>query len=167
MLAILREYFADRDDVHIYATLSEGMNLPAIVPLSANRAGMVAYQTPEDMWVRSGIIELSTIADGPDRDLIAAHLQEAARHALYEAWYHQRDYPDFGVINKISNSNFARPETDWATTSHAVQYSRLPHGASRYEARYRILVRPSVTYTNPFLSTPNGTNSSVSDSIKE
>lgn len=147
---MLKEYF-EGQDVHIYEKYEEGMSLPAIVPLSANRSGMVAYQTPEDSWVRSGIIELNTIADGPERNRINADLQEACRHAIYEACYYQRDYPNFGVINKVSNSNYARPETDWATTSHAVQYAKLPANASRYEARYRILVRPSKTYTNPFL----------------
>lgn len=130
------------------------MQLPAIIPLSANRSGMVAYQTPEDQWVRSGIVELNTLADGPDRDLTNAWLQEACRHAIYEAWYYQRDYPNHGIVNKVSNSNYARPHSDWATTSHAVQYAKLPATASRYEAQYRILVRPSKTYTNPFISPP-------------
>lgn len=158
LLTILDDYFKDHPEVHVYERYSEDMQLPAIVPLSANRSGMVAYQTPEDQWVRSGIVELNTIATGPDRDLVNAQLQEACRHAIYEAWFHQRDYPNHGVINKVSNSNYARPETDWATTSHAVQYAKLPSGSSRYEARYRLLVRPSATFSNPFLSTTEGNN---------
>lgn len=158
MLVILREYFQDRSDVHVYERYSEDMELPAVIPLSANRSGMVAYQTPADQWVRSGIVELNTIASGPDRDWLNAQLQEACRHAIYEAWHKQKDYPNYGVINKVSNSNYARPESDWATSSHAVQYAKLPNGASRYEARYRLLVRPSRTYENPFLSIPEGRN---------
>lgn len=157
IITILKEYFEDKD-VTVYERYNEGAQLPCVVPLSANRSGMIAYQTPEDMWVRSAMIELNTVASGVDRDKINAQLQEACRHALYEAWYAQIDYPGIGVINKISNSNFARPESDWATSSHAVQYAKLPNGASRYEAMYRILVRPSATYSNPFLSIPEGRN---------
>ncbi|MDS2171611.1 hypothetical protein Q7C18_02765 [Nesterenkonia sp. CL21] len=163
ILAVLRDYFKDRDDVHIYDRYSEGMDLPAVVPLSANRAGMVAYQTPEDSWARSGIIELNTFADGPNRDIVASQLQEACRHAIYEAFFKQTDYPGLGVINKVSNSNYSRPEGDWATTTHAVQYARLPNSVTRYEARYRLLIRPSKTYSNPFLSVPEGANKGSSE----
>lgn len=158
MLYVLKDYFKDRDDVHVYEKYSEGIKLPAVIPLSANKSGVVAYQTPEDQWVRSAMVELNTIANGPDRDLINSQLQEACRHALYEAWFHQRSYPGIGVINKVSNSNYARPESDWATSSHAVQYAKLPNGASRYEAIYRFLIRPpsASTYNNPFISTPEG-----------
>lgn len=157
-LAILSEFFKDHPDVHIYDQYSEDMELPAVIPLSANRSGMVAYQTSEDRWMRSGIIELNTIASGNDREIVNAQLQEACRHAIFEAWYHQRDYANHGSISTVSNSNYARPESDWATTSHAVQYAKLPAGASRYEARYRVLVRPSRTYDNPFLSKNPGRN---------
>jgi hypothetical protein len=157
LLNVLRDYFADKD-VHIYAKYKEGIELPAIIPLNANRSGAIAYQTPEDPWVRSAMIEMNTIASGPERDVICAQLQEAARHALYEAWFAQKSYPGLGVLNKISNSAYARPESDWATSSHAVQYAKLPNGASRYESTYRILVRPprSSTYNNPFISSPEG-----------
>lgn len=154
LLNILREYF-EGQDVHVYEKYHEGIQLPAVIPLSANKSGVVAYQTPEDQWLRSAMVELNTIASGPERDKINAQLQEACRHALYEAWFAQKTYPGIGVINKVSNSNYARPESDWATSSHAVQYAKLPNGASRYEAIYRLLIRPpkASTYDNPFIPT--------------
>lgn len=157
LLKVLKDYFADKD-VHVYGKYAEGLELPAVIPLSANRSGAIAYQTPQDPWVRSAMIELNTIAVGPERDVICAQLQEAARHAIYEAWFNQRSFPGLGVINKVSNSNYARPESDWATSSHAVQYAKLPNGASRYESIYRLLIRPPAasTYSNPFIPTPEG-----------
>lgn len=157
-LAILRDYFQHRPDITVRERYAEGMTLPLIVPTHRNRAGVVGYMNPHDRWLRSAIMEVSTFIDGPDRDQMNGYLQEACRHALFDAQEKQIEYPGIGVINQIQGGTYARPENDWATTTHAVQYAKLPNNVSRYETTYRLLVRPSTTFVNPFLTTTEGPN---------
>lgn len=167
VLSLLKDFFAgqevnvqgelpDFSQPQIMERYTDGLDLPLIVPLTRNRSGVIPYQTPEDRWMRSAMIELNTFAGGIDRDIVNSELQEACRHAFLEAWVNQTDYPGYGVINMVNSSVYARPDNDWATSSHVVQYSRLPQNVSRFEAIYRILVRPSRTYSNRFLSVPSG-----------
>lgn len=157
-LGVFRDYFKHRPDINIRERYAEDMSLPLIVPTQRNRAGVVGYQNPNDRWVRTAIVEVSTFMEGPDRDEMNGYLQEACRMALFDAQRNQLDIPGVGVINAVQGGTYARPEGDWATTTHAVQYAKLPNSVSRYEATYRVLIRPSKTFFNPFLPTPEGVN---------
>lgn len=159
ILGVLRDFFQHRPDITIRERYAEGLSLPLIVPTQRNRAGVVGYQNPNDRWLRTSIIEVSTFMDGPDRDEQNGYLQEACRHALFQAQRDQVEYPGIGVLNQVQGGTYARPEGDWATTSHAVQYAKLPHNVSRFESTYRVLVRPSTTFYNPYLTTTEGPNS--------
>lgn len=154
--AILRPHFERLIEmggprVHLYFDYATDMLTPAVIVLNTRRTGIEAYETQADEHVRSAILEVLTIAEGLNAEKDAADLQESVRHALLDAWRRQIVIPNYGVINKVTTPTFATRQTDWASASGPVQYAKLPHGASRYEARYRLLIRPSLTYDNQFL----------------
>lgn len=152
MLGVLRPFFTGTD-VKVEAAYYEGMRLPAVIPLHARRSGGVTYQNADQAFTEAALIEVNTICEGVDADLWNAELQEACRHALILAQRNQLVVPGVGVINRIQASTKATRQTDWATATGLVQYATLPAGAVRYEAVYKLLLRPdpNASTTNRYL----------------
>lgn len=164
VLGLLKPYFerlasAGGPDVRVYTTYQDGMQTPGVLILNTRRTGIDAYATRDENWTRSVVLEVNTFADGDNADRDAADLQEAIRHVFLDAHARQVVVPGSGSISAVSSSVMAVRQTDWATASGPTQYARLPSGTSRYEARYRLLVRPDATYDNQFLAPFSGTNS--------
>lgn len=139
--------------VYLYPAFEDNMLMPAVVPLISRRSGSSGYGSASPVYTRVAILELNTITDGPDADEQADLIQEAARKLLLEAWMNQDEVPGVGVINRIDNTVMASAVSDWQTSSGVVQYANLPHGAQRFEAVYRMLIRPprSTEPLNPFI----------------
>lgn len=163
VLGILRPHFArvkqaGGPEVHVYTDYQEDMKTPGVLCLNTRRTGIDAYSTNDEQFIRSVVLEVNTFADGIEPEKDAADLQESVRHALMDAQRRQVIIPGVGVITKVTSPVMATRQTDWATASGPTQYAKLPFGAARYEARFRILVRPDSTYTNKFLAPYNGLN---------
>lgn len=152
LLGILRPFFAGTD-AKVEAAYYEGMQLPTVIPLHARRSGGVTYQGADQAFTEASLIEVNTICEGPEADMQNAELQEACRHALLLAQRKQLVVPGVGVLNRIQASTKATRQTDWATATGLVQYATLPAGAIRYEAVYKLLLRPdpNASTTNRYL----------------
>jgi len=139
--------------VHIYPAFEDNMMTPCVVPLFSRRNGQTGFAGHDGVHTRVALLELNTITEGPDADDEADKLQEACRKLIYEAWLNQVEVPGAGVINRISNSTIATQVSDWQTSTGVVQYANLPAGAQRFEAVYRLLLRPPrrVLPENPFI----------------
>lgn len=128
--------------VHVYPAFEENMLMPAVVPLFARRSGQTGWAGHDKLFTRVAILELNTITDGPDADETADKLHEACRRLIFDAWLNQAEIPGVGVINRVDNSTMASQVSDWQTSTGVVQYANLPNGAQRFEAIYRLLLRP-------------------------
>ena len=152
LLGIFRRYFAGMD-VEIDTEFHEGMGLPAIVARADRRSGTVAFSSPDDRFMKPQVISVSAICEGPNADADASHLIEAARIALRVAEQQQWVVPFVGHIAHIENSTPAARASDWATSTGVVQYASLPKGATRYEAIFRLMLRPPKGGSrNPFIA---------------
>lgn len=163
ILGLLRPWFAAVEaaggpKVNIYTDYQEGMVPPFVLVMNTRRTGIEAYATKEDNWARSAVLEVNTVCDGTEAERDAADLQESVRHCLIEAQANQTVVPNVGVINQITTPVMATRQTDWASASGPVQYAKLPHGQTRYEGRYRLIMRPPSTYENQFLAPFDGSN---------
>ena len=163
VVGLLRPYFdrlvkAGGPDVRVYTNYEDGMVMPCVLAINTRRTGIDAYAVKDEPWIRSVVLEVNTLASGRNADEDAAKLQEAIRHVFMNAQRNQIIVPNVGYINRLSSSVMATRQTDWATSSGPTQYAKLPHGASRYEARYRMLIRPPSTYDNKFLAPFDGVN---------
>jgi hypothetical protein len=156
MLGILRPFFEDKG-VLVAEAFYEGMTLPAVIPLHSRRSGNVGFQNKDQAFTEPALIEMNTICEGPEAKRENAELQEAVKHALFLAWRRQIVVPGVGVINRIQAGSKATEQSDWATSTGVVQYSTLPASAIRYEAIYKLLLRPdrSSSTTNRFLTPTN------------
>ncbi|GAA1411906.1 hypothetical protein AUR04nite_00530 [Glutamicibacter uratoxydans] len=128
--------------VHVYPGFEDDMELPAVVPLISRRSGEAAFLGHDIGEMRVALLELNTITEGPDADSDCHDLQEACRKLIVEAWLNQTEVPGVGVINRITNTIIGSAVSDWQTSTGVVQYANLPAGAQRFEAVYRLLIRP-------------------------
>lgn len=152
---LVRHIFTDYlgpQGVHVHTTFSEDMALPAVVARRDRRSGTIALQSRDDRFLQPAILMVSTLTTGPDADAEGEQLQEACRHALRNAQQQQLTFPGCGSIAVIEGSTHPAKVSDWQTATTVVQYASLPKGAVRYEAIYRLLVRPpdQSTIHNPF-----------------
>lgn len=149
--AIFKAFFKDQD-VHVYTTFSEHMMTPAIVARRDRRSGTLALHSQDDRFLQPAIVMVSTIAEGPDADEICEELQEMCRYALRWAQQNQLSFPNCGSIAVMEASTHPAKVSDWQTSTTVVQYASLPDGAMRYEAIFRLLIRPPQqdTITNRF-----------------
>ena len=152
-LRIFRDYFAGQK-IHIGTLFSDDLMPPVIICRKERRSGTVAHASPDENDLQAAIISVNTITDGIDGDEACEELQEACRIALVQAQLTQRVYPNAGSISTITNSSPPSRVSDWATSTGVVQYSELPKTLVRYEAIYRVLIRPprQDTITNRFLT---------------
>lgn len=152
---VFKQFFTDMD-VHVYTLFSENMQTPAIVARRDRRSGTLALQTRDDRFMQPAIIMISTITDGPDADEMGEELQEMCRYALRQAQQLQVSVPGCGSIAVLEGSTHPAKVADWQTSTSVVQYASLPKIAVRYEAIYRLLVRPpdQKTITNRFKPQP-------------
>lgn len=159
MLGLLRPWFARVEaaggpKVHVYSEYQANMITPYVLVLNTRRTGIEAYETKDDEWARAAVLEVNTICSGPNAEDDCGKLQESVRHCLLEAHRNQTVVPNAGVINQVTTPTLATRQTDWASASGPVQYAKLPIGESRYEARYRMIIRPASTYENKFIAPP-------------
>lgn len=147
MLGIFEPYF-EGTDVNVTPLFEEGMALPCVVARNDPAAGSARAFRADFRFLRPAILSVDTITTGINADDDAAILQEACRIAMQEAWEQQIVVPGVGYIAKIENSTSASRKSDWATSTGPVQYASLPRGATRYEANYRLLVRPDQDQAN-------------------
>lgn len=148
---IFVDFFAGQD-VHVYTLFTENMQTPAIVSRRDRRSGTLALGTKDDRFMQPSIIMVSTVTDGPDGDEMGEELQEMCRYALRRAQQLQISVPGCGSIAVLEGSTHPAKVADWQTSTSVVQYASLPKNAVRYEAIYRLLVRPpdQSTITNRF-----------------
>lgn len=159
MIGLLRPWFArvkaaGGPEVHVYSEYQADMIPPYVLVLNTRRTGIEAYETKDDEWARAAVLEVNTIAVGLNAEKDCSDLQESVRHCFLEAHRNQTVVPNAGVINQVTTPTLATRQTDWASASGPVQYAKLPHGASRYESRYRLIIRPATTYDNKFIAPP-------------
>ena len=158
MLGIFRRFFGDQS-IHIGTLFSEDLTPPLIIARRERRSGTISTKTNDDRFLQPAIIAVNTITAGLDADEAGEELQEACRLAIRQAHLEQWTFPDAGHIASVENSTLATRVSDWATSTGVVQYASLPKGWVRYEAIYRVLIRPPAqgTITNRFISpTPVG-----------
>ncbi len=98
-------------------------------------------------------LSVQAFAADPDGDRDAAILSEAARVVLRDAAARNAGVPGLGHIFRAELVTRPRRVTDWATASGPVQYADLPTACWRYEARYDVEIRKSLTRPYP-LPTP-------------
>lgn len=148
---VFTKYFADQD-VTFYTTFQENMQTPCVIARRDRKSGTLALRTRDERFMQSAIIMVSCITDGPDADQMGEELIEACRYALWEAHQKQISVPGAGSIAVIQESIHPSRVADWQTSTSVVQYASLPKTACRYEAVYRVLVRPPAqdTITNRF-----------------
>ena len=148
---VLEKFFTGQN-VHVYTLFSENMQTPAIVARRDRRSGTLALQSRDDRFMQPAIIAVSTITEGPDADEMGEELQEMCRYALRQAQQQSRSFPNCGHIAVMEASTHPAKVSDWQTSTSVVQYASLPKGAVRYEAIYRLLIRPPAqsTITNRF-----------------
>lgn len=149
---VFAKFFESQEDVHVYSVFSENMQTPAIIARRDRKSGTLALSTRDDRFMQSAIIMVSTITEGPDADEMGEELQEMCRYALRQAHQLQVSIPGCGSIAVISESVHPAKVSDWQTSTSVVQYASLPKNAVRYEAIYRLLIRPPAqdTITNRF-----------------
>jgi hypothetical protein len=152
LVRVVFEQFFAGQDVNIYTLFSENMQTPAIVARRERRSGTLALQSRDDRFMQPAIIMVSTITDGPDADEMGEELQEMCRYALRQAQQLQVSIPGCGSIAVLEGSTHPAKVADWQTSTSVVQYASLPKNAVRYEAIYRLLIRPpdQNTITNRF-----------------
>lgn len=148
---IFEDFFAGQN-VHVYTTFSENMQTPAVIARRDRRSGTLALHSNDDRFMQPVILMVSTLTAGPDADEQGEELQEMCRYALRQAHQRQRSIPNCGHIAVLEASTHPAKVSDWQTSTSVVQYASLPKGATRYEAIYRLLIRPPAqsTITNRF-----------------
>jgi hypothetical protein len=148
---IFESFFAGTG-VHIYSGYSENMQTPAIVARRDRRSGTLALHSQDDRFMQPAILMVSTVTSGVDADEEGEELQEMCRYALRQAQQKQLSFPNCGHIAVMEASTHPAKVSDWQTSTSVVQYASLPKGAVRYEAIFRLLIRPPAqsTITNRF-----------------
>lgn len=139
--------------VHVYSAFEDDMDLPAVVPLFSRRSGESAFAGYNIGHTRVALLELNTLTEGADAEADGHDLQEACRKLIVEAQLNQVEVPGVGSINRITNTIIGSAVSDWQTSTGVVQYANLPAGAQRFEAVYRLLLRPprSIKPANKFI----------------
>lgn len=141
MLSLFKGFF-DGQDVHIGSLFSSALEPPIVIIRRERRSGTASIDSGDDRFLQPAIVSINTITAGPDADQLGEELQEACRVALREAQQNQTYVSGCGSISEITNSIEPSRVSDWATSTGVVQYASLPKNWSRYEAVYRILIRP-------------------------
>lgn len=151
--AILIPFFEGMG-VYVATVFEEGMPLPVVVARQERRSGTSTHFVADNRFLMPALLSIDTLTTGLDADQDGADLQEAARIAIHEAWQAQVVIPGAGYIAQIENSTKPSRVSDWATSTGPVQYASLPRQVIRYEANYRLLMRPDpnqANVTNPFV----------------
>jgi hypothetical protein len=154
MLALFKDFFESQSDLHIGSLFSEGMEPPIVIVRRERRSGTASVDSDDDRFIQSAIVSVNTITAGPDADALGEELQEACRIAIREAQQNQVVVPGCGSISAITNSIEPSRVADWATSTGVVQYASLNKGWTRYEAVYRLLIRPpeQTTVSNRYIT---------------
>lgn len=145
--------FFEGKGVGVHTEFQPNYKAPYVVGRRERRSGL-ASQTPGDERVAiPAVVLVNTVTGGPDADEQNDYLQEATRLALFQARSEQIVIPGCGVINDITNAVPAARVNDWATSTGVVQYASMPNDLVRYEAIYRLIIRPPArsTIINPFI----------------
>lgn len=157
LLGVFRRWFAGLD-VYVGAEFTKEMPLPAVISRADRRSGLQAFHsTSDDRFQRAVVISVSVFCDGPthsglNADRQGGQLAESCALALRHAFSEQWVVPGAGHIAFVDQTIPFTRVTDWQTSTSVVQYASLPDGMVRYEAIYRILIRPPVEGSgNPFL----------------
>lgn len=151
MLGLLRQFF-DGQEVHVGSLYAPELPTPTIIVRRERRSGTASVDSDDDRFLKPAIVSVNTITAGVDADELGEQLQEACRIAIREAQLNQTVIPGCGYISEITNSIDPSRVADWATSTGVVQYAALPKGLTRWEAVYRILIRPPRdAVTNPFV----------------
>jgi hypothetical protein len=90
-------------------------------------------------------IAIYTYAEGVEGDVDSAHLGEACRVVLRNAWTTQVVVPGRGSISSFRTITGPKRVSDWVPSTGPVQYADLPVGVFRYEAIYDLEIRRPVT----------------------
>lgn len=149
---IFRSFFHGQN-IQIETLYTEGMQTPIIVARQDRRSGTLELHSNDDRFLTPVIVSVNTITMGVNADDDASDLQRACRYALRQAQQLQVNIPGGGSIAVLEVSTQPAKANDWQTATSVVQYASLPKEAVRYEAIYRMLIRPpdQSTITNRFM----------------
>lgn len=152
LLAVFNDYF-DGKGVHVGTTYSED-NAPPMVMSREKRHAFGRTSQVDERFLRPAMVVVNTITAGVNADAEGSQLQEACRHALMSAWLDNKIYPGLASISRVETGTYPSLVADWDTSTGVVQYAALPQGWVRYEAIYRLLLRPPTqsTIINPFIT---------------
>ena len=154
LLTLFRDFFAGHEELHIGSLFTEGLEPPIVIVRRERRSGTASIDADDDRFIQPAIISVNTITSGPDADALGEELQEACRIAIREAQQNQTYFPGLGSISAITNAIEPSRVADWATSTGVVQYASLPKQWARYEAVYRLLIRPpdQATVSNRYVA---------------
>jgi hypothetical protein len=141
MLTLFQQFF-DGQDVVVGTLFASHLEPPFVIVRRERRSGTASVDATDDRYILPAIVSVNTITSGPDADQLGEELQEACRIAIREAQQNQTYIEGCGSISAITNAIEPSRVADWATSTGVVQYASLPKGWTRYEAVYRLLIRP-------------------------
>lgn len=161
LIGVFRKWFADvGEPVYVGSEFVKAMPLPAVIARADRRSGLQAFHTTsDDRFQRANVIAISVFCNGPadnglDADKQGAQLAESVTLAMRTAMQEQWVIPGNGHLSVVDCSMPFSRVTDWQTSTSVVQYASLPSSTVRYEAIYRVLIRPPQEGSgNPFLPT--------------
>lgn len=142
--------------VQVASSYEQNMQTPVVLAINTRRTGLDAYGNNDEAFLRSAIMEINVVTDGLNAESDAVQIHESVKQAFIISQRQQIHYPELGILNTVSSPLTATRQTDWATSTGPVQYSKLPEGTVRYEARYKMIIRPPYEHNNKFLPFPRG-----------
>lgn len=164
LLRMMRQYFygdpfqVDPDGLsagmpHIGTLMPDDWKFPFLLVRRDKRSGSQNLTIMDQRHSMSAVATFETFCQGVEADTDNSMLQEAVRHAVFEAANEQWGWPDLGYLNRVNIWSQPARVTDYATSTGVVQYASLPGNVVRYESIYQFIMRPverGLT-DNPFL----------------
>ena len=89
-------------------------------------------------------VEVHIYTQDPNGDARGALVGDAVRVAFRQAWLENLHIPGIGWVRNTKMLAEPVRKSDWATSAGPVQYADLPNGFWRYEAKFRITIRPEL-----------------------
>lgn len=144
LLALLRPLEDEIPGLTVSSIIADDLKVPYLLCRSDTGAWDGDNNTAgrDRRFMRRFTADIQTWLEGPDADQRSAWLQEIVYLYLRTAWSRQVIVPGMGHISHLGVSTYAHEVPDWATSTGVNQYAQLPKGTMRYQAKYRVYVRP-------------------------
>lgn len=159
LMGILRPFF-EGTGVHVGTLFAKDMVPPLVIARRDRKSGTTIAASRDEHGLRPVLVAVSTISAGLEAEASNEHLQEAVHHAIMMAVRNQTVIPGVGHIAAVQNSSPYSRASDRQSSTGAVQYAQLPKEWTRYEAIYRLMLRPLAVQSqtkNPYITPLEGT----------